>query len=200
MPDTETRAEGRGTMQNFIHHTVFTLSLALLLPGTLMAGETSNQAKTRKEAIQLTQHLETTARKIQIESEQLSVMQKSSALSNWSHQYKLHTIAMHINEQLQPTLNRLAEIQPGLPEWNQHAIERMRSSAANLAANTNAALLNRGFKGTRQPPILDSEYAQLVQNIGNQAQVLVQVADAAGDYGDAQLKGHKAGLAILAHD
>jgi hypothetical protein len=187
-------------MPNFIHHTVLALSLALLLPGTLMAGGTSDQAKTRKEAVQLTQDLERTARKIQHESEQLSVMQKSGALSNWSHQYKLHTIAVHINEQLQPTLKRLAEIQPSLPEWNQHAIERMRTSAANLAANTNAAALNRGFKGTRQPPVLDSEYAQLVQNISTQAHVLVQVADAAGDYGDAQLKGHKAGLAILAHD
>ncbi len=187
-------------MPNFVNNTVFALSLALLLPGMLMAGETSDQAKNRKEAIQLTQHLEGTARKIQIESEQLSVMQKNNQLSNWSHQYKLHTIAMHINEQLQPTLQRLAEIQPSLPDWNQHAIERMRTSAASLAANTNAAALNRGFKGTRQPPILDSEYAQLVANINNQAETLVQVADAAGDYGDAQLKGHKAGLAILAHD
>jgi len=187
-------------MPNFINHTVFALSLALLLPAALRAGETSNQAQTRKEAIRLTQHLETTARKIQVESEQLSVMQKTNSLSNWSHQYKLHTIATHINEQLQPTLKQLAEIQSSLPEWNQHAIERMRTSAANLAANTNAAALNRGFKGTRQPPVLDSEYAQLVQNMNNQAQVLVQVADAAGDYGDAQLKGHQAGLAILAHD
>jgi hypothetical protein len=187
-------------MQNFVHHTVFALSLALLLPGTLMAGGTSDQAKHRKEAIQLTKHLETTARKIQLESEQLSVMQKSNSLSNWSHQYKLHTIAVHINEQLQPTLTRLAELQPSLPEWNQHAIERMRVSAANLVANMNAAALNRSSAGTRQPVILDSEYAQLVKNIDKQAQVLVQVADAAGDYGDAQLKGHKAGLAILAHD
>ena len=187
-------------MPNLVHHTVFALSLALLLPGMLMAGETSDQTKNRKEALRLTQHLEATARKIQLESEQLSVMQKSNALSNWSHQYKLHIIAVHINEQLQPALKRLAEIQPSLPEWNRHAIERMRTSAASLAANTNAAALNRGFKGTRQLPMLDSEYAQLVANINNQAQVLVQVADAAGDYGDAQLKGHRAGLAILAHD
>jgi hypothetical protein len=187
-------------MNTFFQHTVITLSLALLLPGMLKAGETSDQTRNRKEALRLTQDLEGTARKIQVESEQLSVMQKSGSLSNWSHQYKLHTIAMHINEQLQPTLQRLVEIQPGLPEWNQHAIERMRTSAANLAANANAAALNRGFKGTRQPPVLDSEYAQLVQNISTQAQTLVQVADAAGDYGDAQLKGHKAGLAITTHD
>lgn len=187
-------------MNTIFQHTVFALGLALLLPGMLKAGETSDQTRNRKEAIQLTQDLEGTARKIQLESEQLSVMQKSNSLSNWSHQYKLHTIAVHINEQLQPTLKRLAEIQPSLPEWNQHAIERLRTSAANLAANTNAAALNRGFSGMRQPPVLDSEYAQLVANINNQAQVLVQVADATGDYGDAQLKGHKAGLAILAHD
>jgi len=187
-------------MHNFIHHTVFALSLALLLPGTLLAGQNNDQAKTRKEAIRLTKQLETTARKIQLESEQLSVMQKTNALSNWSHQHKLHTIAVHINEQLQPTLKRLAELQPSLPEWNQKAIERMRTSAANLAMNTNAAALNRGFKGVHQPAVLDSEYAQLVQNMNKQAGILVQVADAAGDYADAQLKGHRAGLAILAYD
>lgn len=183
-----------------MQHTVFAISLALLLPAALMAGETSEQTRTRKEAIQLTQSIEGSARRIQTESEHLSVMQKSGSTSNFTHQYKLHTIANEVNEQLQPALKRLAEIQPGLPEWNQQAIEHMRMSAANLAANANAAALNRGFAGSRQPVVLDTDYGQLLQNIGSHARTLVQVADAAGDYGNAQLKGHRAGLAIAAHD
>jgi hypothetical protein len=184
-------------MNNF---TVFALSLALLLPGTLMAGETSNQTKTRKEAIQLTQQVESSARKIQNESDHLSVMQKSNSVSNFTHQYKLHTIATEINEQLQPALKRLAEIGPDLPGWHGSAVDRMRTSGANLTANANAAVLNRSFSGARQPAILDSEYGQLLQNINTQAKSLVQVADATGDYGNAQLKGQGAGLAIASHD
>jgi hypothetical protein len=187
-------------MNTSIQHTVFALSLALLLPGSLMAGETSDQTRTRKEAIQLTQRIESSARKIQNESEHLSVMQKNGSISNFSHQYKLHTVAIEINEQLQPALKRLAEIQPALPAWHGAAVDRMRISGANLTANANAAVLNRGFSGTRQPVILDTEYGQLLQNINTQAEALVQVADATGDYGNAQLKGHQAGLAIASHD
>jgi hypothetical protein len=183
-----------------IQHTVYAVTLALLLPAALMAGETSDQTKTRKEAIQLTQSIENSARKIQTESEHLAVMQKSGSISNFSHQYKLHTIATEINEQMQPALKRLAEIQPGLPDWNQQAVDRLRISAANLAANANAAVFNRGFAAPRQPIVLDTDYAQLLKNIGSQAKTLVQVADAAGDYGEAQLKGHRAGLAIASHD
>lgn len=183
-----------------IRHTVYAVTLALLLPAALMAGETSEQTRTRKEAIQLTQSIEGSARRIQTESEHLSMMQKSGSISNFTHQYKLHTIANEVNEQLQPALKRLAEIQPGLPEWNRQAVDRLRMSAANLAANANAAVLNRGFAGTRQPAVLDVDYGLLLQNIGAQAKTLVQVADAAGDYGNAQLKGHSVGLAIASHD
>jgi len=187
-------------MHTFISSTVFALGLALLLPATLMAGETSEQTKTRKEAVQLTQQIEGSARRIQNESEHLSVMQRGSSISNFTHQYKLHTIATEVNEQLQPALKRLAEIQPNLPGWHGDAVDRMRTSGANLAANANAAVLNRGLSGSRQPAVLDSEYGQLIQNINQQAKSLVQVADAAGDYGNAQLKGHGAGLAIATHD
>jgi exonuclease VII large subunit len=187
-------------MQTSIHTTVYAITLALLLPGTLMAGETSDKTRTRKEAIQLTQSVEGAARKIQMESEHLSVMQKTTNVSNRTHQYKLHLIATQINEQLQPALKRLAEMQPELPQWHQNAIEQMRTSAATLAANANAAVLNRGFAGVHQPAPLDPDYGQLLKNISSQAQTLVQMADATADYGGAQLKGHRAGLAIASHD
>ena len=104
-----------------------------------MAGETSNQAKNRKEAVRLTQHLEGTARKIQIESEQLSVMQKNNQLSNWSHQHKLHTIAMHINEQLQPTLHASFPGSDTFPDSHEHT----------EAGNTpNAPVIRTSFKLT----------------------------------------------------
>lgn len=179
---------------------VYALATALLLPAALMAGETSNRSANRKEAIKLTERVEGVARKIQAESELLRSMQKNTAISNHSHQSSLHIIATHINEDLGPTLVRLAELQPELPQWKQDAIQKMRTSAANLAANTDAAVRNRYSAGTRQPAILDSEYQRLLHNMNGQAEALVQMADATADYGDAQLKGHRAGLAIATHD
>lgn len=181
-------------------HTVYALTFALLLPGTLMAGTRSEQTDTRKEAIQLTQHIERTGNAIQQEADQLEAMRRNHQISNRSHQYSLNRIASQINEQLQPAMDRLAEIQPELPQWHQHAIDQMRESVVTMAANTNAAILNRNPSETRKAAVLDAEYGRLLENINGRANTLVQVADAAGDYGNAQLKGHRAGLAIAAHD
>jgi len=187
-------------MNKFKLNAVYALSIALLLPGMLTASTRSDQTDTRKEAIQLTQHIERTGRAIQLEADRLDAMRRNQQISNQSHQYSLSRIASHINEQLQPAMNRLAEIQPELPQWHQHAIDQMRTSAATLAANTNAAILNRNPSESRKLAVLDAGYGQLLENINGRADALVQVADAAGDYGDAQLKGHRAGLAIAAHD
>lgn len=179
---------------------IYALTAALLLPAAFVAGETGNQNQTRKQAVQLVERLEGAARKIHAESDHLQSMQRNNSISNHSHQSSLHVIATQINEDLGPTLDRLAELQPQLPQWNQQAIQKMRTSAANLAANTNAAILNRNEAGSHRPVILDSEYGQLLQNINGQADALVQMADATADYGGAQLKGHRVGLAITAHD
>lgn len=187
-------------MHKFKLNAVSALTFALLLPGTLIASTRSDQTDTRKEAIQLTQHIESTGRAIQLEADRLVTLRRNHQISNQSHQYSLSRIASHVNDQLRPAMNRLAEIQPELPQWHQHAIDQMRTSAATLAANTDAAILNRNPSESRKAAFIDAGYGQLLENINGRADALVQVADAAADYGDAQLKGHRAGLAITAHD
>ena len=180
--------------------TGFALTVALLLPGMLVASELGDQAKSRKEAIQLTQSLESTGREIQRQAERLTTMHDNNQFSNQSHQYALNRIAAHVNEGLQPDLSRLLELKPELTQWHQEAIDQMHITATNLAANTNAAILNRNPDGSQRPAILDSDYQQLIKNVNSRATALVLLADATGDYGDAQLKGHRAGLAITSHD
>ena len=180
--------------------TVLALGLALLLPGTLMAKELTNQAKTRKEAVRLTQHIERTSLAIQKEAGKLDAMSRNGQISNQGHKHGLRQIKNHVNEQLQPALSRLAELKPELPEWHQTAIERMHISATNLALNANAAIENRNPDGSRQHAFADLDYKQYLANIHERARVLAEVADATADYGSAQLKGHQAGLAITSHD
>ena len=187
-------------MRTLKQSTVMALSLALLLPGTLMAGELTNQAKTRKEAVKLTQHIEHTSLEIQKEADRLHSMSRSGQISNASHKHGLQQIKNHVNEQLQPAFRRLAELKPELPEWHQTAIDHMRTSAANLALSANAAIVNRNPDGSGQLAVADPDYKQYVSNIHERATVLAQVADATADYGSAQLKGHQAGLAITSHD
>ena len=134
------------------------------------------------------------------EADRLRMMRTNTHFSHQSHQNSLSQIAIQVNEELQPALKRLAEIKPELPQWHQDAIGQMHTSAVTLAANTNAAILSRNPSETRQLPVFDSSYGQLLDNISDRAETLIQVADAASDYGDAQLKGHEAGLAITSHN
>jgi len=187
-------------MRTLKQSTVLALGLALLLPGTLMATELTNQAKTRKEAVKLTQHIERTSHTIQKEADRLHAMSRNGQISNTSHKHGLQQIKNHVNEQLQPAFSRLAELKPELPEWHQTAIERMHTSATNLALNADAAIENRNPDGSGELAFADQDYKRYVANIHERATVLAQVADATGDYGTAQLKGHQAGLAITSHD
>ncbi len=187
-------------MHKSLKRTIATLTLALMLPATFLVAETSEQTRNRKEAVQITKHIEATARKIQTQADHLDAMQRNSHISSRSHQQELNRIAAHVNEQLSPDFDRLAKLQPDLPKWNQDAIDQMRASAASLASNTNSAILNRNDAGHVKPVTMDKDYAKLVDNIGDHANTLVQLADATGDYGNAQLKGADTGLAITSHD
>jgi hypothetical protein len=187
-------------MNSFLKYAVGAFSIALLLPATSAVAEATDQAKSREEAIRITRWIEDTSRKIQLDSERLISMQRSSTFTNQSHKVKLQRIAHEINSQLQPAFKRLAELQPELPEWKQSAIDQMHTSALALAANTHAAILNRNSTENVRPPALDFEYREFVQDISNHADSLVQIADAASDYSTAQLRGHQAGLPIASHN
>lgn len=187
-------------MRTLKQSTILALGVALLLPGTLMATELTNQATTRKEAVKLTKHIERTSLTIQKEADRLHSMSRTGQISNMAHKQGLQQIKNHVNEQLQPAFSRLAEIKPELPEWHQTAIDRMHISATNLALNADAAIVNRNPDGSGQLAVADQDYKRYVANIHERATVLAQVADATADYGTAQLKGHQAGLAITSHD
>lgn len=187
-------------MRTLKQSTVLALGLALLLPGSLMASERTSQAKARKEAVNLTQHIERTSLAIQKEADRLHSMSRSSHISNATHKSGLQQIKNHVNEQLQPAFSRLAELKPELPEWHQTAIAEMHTSALNLAANADAAIRNRNPDGSGRIATIDPDYKQLIANIHERSTALAEVADATADYGSAQLKGHMAGLAITSHD
>ena len=187
-------------MRSIKNAAVLALTLALALPGMLLASGSSDSTKSRKEALELTRSVERTSRQIQKVTDELASKSRNGHYSNQSHQQSLHQLKIHINEQLQPALSRLTELQPDLPTWHQDAIDQMRTSAATLAANANAAISTRNPGQARLTPVLDTDYRQLVDNMGSRASVLTQVADATGDYASAQLKGNRAGLAIAFHD
>ena len=187
-------------MRSLKHATVFALTLAMAMPGMLLASGSSDPTQTRKQALELTRSVEKTSREIQKVTDELGSKSRNGLYSNQSHQQSLHQLKLQINEKLQPTLTRLAELQPELPAWHQDAIDQMRTSAANLVANANAAISTRNDGSLRSAPILDKDYRQLIDNMSSRASTLTQVADATGDYASAQLKGNRAGLAITSHD
>ena len=173
-------------MRSLKHAAVFALTLAMAMPGMLLASGSSDLTKSRKEAVDLTRSVERTSREIQRVTDDLASKSRNMHYSNQSHQQSLHQLKIHINEKLQPALTRLAELQPDLPAWHQEAIDQMRTSAATLTANANAAIVTRNPGQTRLVPVLDTEYKQLIDNMSSRASVLTQVADATGDYGSAR--------------
>src|SRR5579863_1174610 len=133
----------RGSKERIMNHTfknaVGALSIALLLP-VFAGAELSQQTEARKEAIQLTRSIEATTRSIHQQADELVAAQRNNR-SSQLHKQRLQRIANNINEQLKPAFDRLAELQPDLPQWHQTAIDQMRTSAAALATNTNAAIV-----------------------------------------------------------
>ena len=181
-------------------YTLAFTAVALLFPASLALAEISDQTAIKKEGIELTERVERAARVIQNETDHLSVMRNNSHIAKRTHQHHLQKIANQVNGELKPSLERLAEIQPGLPQWKQQAIDEMRSSAVELAANTNAAILNRNAATQNVPARMDANYGQLLQNMTVHSERLTEVADATGDYAEAQLQGADAGLAISQHN
>src|SRR3569833_1959471 len=117
------RHEGRRDkeMSTLKQSPILALGLALVLPGTLMATELTYQSKTRIEAVKLTQHIERTSLAIQKEADRLHAMSRNSRVSNATHKQGLQQIKNHVNAQLQPAFERLAELKPALPAWHQPA-------------------------------------------------------------------------------
>ena len=185
-------------MNTFFRNAARALAISLMLP-LFAAAELPQQTQARKEALQLTRSIEQTSRKIQRDADDLGMGHRSQ-FSNRSHNIKLQRIKAHINEQLKPAFDRLAALQPQLPEWKQGAVDQMRTSAVSLAASTNEAILKLNNNQIGRPAALNPEYGELVASMASHADSLVQLADATSDYSGAQLKGHEAGLPIASHN
>ena len=178
-----------------INQRVSALAIFGLLPFALVAGEVREPFEVQQEGTRLIGQMEDVARNIHQNADQLDSFAGAGHVSVSTHKNHLMRIKALVNEELRPTLSRLAEIQQDLPEWQQDTIDQMLESAQAIAANTNSAILNISENGHRSV-VLNADYREFVSNITEHADSLVTTADAAGNYADAHQKAVEAGLAV----
>ena len=171
------------------------LTILWLLPLALVEGKVREPFEVQQEGIQLIGQTENVAREISQNADRLKSFAHTGQVSVSTHKDHLMQIKDLVNEDLRPMLDRLTEIQPDLPEWQQDTIGQMLESAKRLASNTNLAILNINENG-RLPVVLNEDYRGFVSQIDEHGAVLVKTADAAGDYAGAHQKAMDAGLTV----
>ena len=172
------------------------LALLALAPSTfLSAMDATKQVSLEKEGTELIGQVEDVAHDICYNADRLHSFNNHTRVSNWTHYHHLEQIKSLVNNGLQPALSRLTEIQPQLPAWKQQAIDQMLASANALAADTNAAILNKNENRTVPTP-LNAEYTKTIKRINDHAENLVKTSDAAGDFANAHLKATEAGIPV----
>lgn len=174
-------------------------AMVAILPATLPAQDkvTVQQVALEKESFQLIDQIEDVARSVHYNTDALR-MHASRNMSRWTNSHHLMEIKDLINNGLNPALNRLAEIEPQLPAWEQHAIGRILESSRTLAADTNSAILNLN-ENKSKPILLNDEYRAFLDTMNEHAEKLVNTADASGDYADALGQALEAGLKVPNH-
>lgn len=182
-------------LRKSIHRQIYSLALLGLLPAGMAFSEATRQVPLEKESSDLIAQVENVARGIYSNADQLSILSGSMQISHGTHRDYLNRMKSQVNEELQPALVRLAEIQPELPEWKQTAIDKIMMSARHLAGNLNAAITTKMETGPRAVPV-NAEYRDLIERVGDHAEALVKTSDAAGDYAAAQVKAADAGLEV----
>lgn len=178
-----------------IDRRVSMLAVLGLFPTAFVAGEVREQLDSDRGGTMLMGQVEEVARDIQHNADRLDSFTRSGQVSTGTHKDYLTQIKSLVNEGLVPTLNRLTEMQPDLPEWQQDAIDRMLESVKALAANTNSAILNLNETGNL-PVLLNADHREFVSQINEHAEALVKTADAAGAYAEARQKAVEAGLNV----
>jgi hypothetical protein len=166
-----------------------------LLPVVLATGAVREPFEVEQEGTQLIGQMEDVARNIHQNADRLDSFARTGHVSTSTHKDHLMQIKSLVNEELQPNLDRLTEIQQDLPEWQQDTIDQMLESAKALAANTNSAILNMNENGNR-PVVLNADYREFVSRINEHVIVMVKTADAAVDYAEAHQKAVEAGLTV----
>jgi hypothetical protein len=182
-------------LRKSINRRICTVALLGLLPAGMAFSEVTRQTQLEKESLDLITRVETAARNISSSADQLSGLSSNMQISHGTHHDYLNRMKSQVNEELQPALVRLAEIQPELPEWKQTVIDTMLDSARNLAVNLNGAIVSKKDAGPMLTP-LNAEYRDLIERVGEHAGALVKTSDAAGDYAAAETKAAEAGIEV----
>ena len=183
-------------------NTLARISLAVMvaiLPATLPAQSriTVQQAALEKESLALIDQIEDAARSVHDNTDALQ-MHATRNRSHWTNYHHLTEIKELVNNGLNPALNRLSEIKSQLPEWQQHSVDMLLSSARSLANDTNSAILNIK-ENQGKPIVLNDEYRALLDTMNQHAEKLVRTADASGDYADALNQALEAELKVPSH-
>jgi len=174
-------------------------AMVAILPAALPAQSTVTvqQAALEKESFELIDQIEDVARSVHNNTDALR-MHASRNMSRWTNSHHLMQVKELINTGLQPAMTRLTEIEPQLPAWEQHAIDRMLESARTLAADTNSAILTLNENGS-SPVVLNDEYRAFLDTMDQHAENLARTADVTGDYVDALDQALEAGLKVPSH-
>jgi hypothetical protein len=157
--------------------------------------ERSRQVALERDATESVERIEEIAREVQYHVGRLEVIAKDLGVSRWSHYEHLESIKALVNRDLRAVIGRLTGIQKRLPGWKQDSIDRMMVAARDLAADTSSAFFSKNEKPT-VPPLMNSEYTQLVSNLASHAAALVTTADAAHAYAVGHWKAAEAGLSV----
>lgn len=172
------------------------LAAFAMAPALLLASVPSpQQVQLHREGIQLIGQVEESARNIRSHAAHLDSLTKNMGSSRQIHHGYLEQIKSSVNDGLRPALERLAVIQPELPQWKQQGIQQMIDKAASLATHANGAILESKGGGP-VPHAMNVGYKDLVSRVYTQADSLVKTSDAVGDYSSARLKAHDAGFEV----
>lgn len=171
-------------------------AMIAILPATLPAQNEVNvqQVALEKESFELIDQIEDVARSVHFNTDVLR-MHAGRNMSRWTNGHHLTEVKGLVNNGLNPALNRLTEIEPQLPAWEQHAIDKMLESAHALAGDTNSAILTLSENGSK-PIVLNDEYRTFLDTMDEHAKNLASTADAAGAYADALDQALEAGLNV----
>jgi methyl-accepting chemotaxis protein len=171
------------------------LAAVVLLPASMAVCQPPRQRALEEEGARLICQVEKVARDIHRRTEQLASLNRRSQESQQSHYQHLERIKSLVNDQLQPSLSRLNEIESALPPWQRAAVEQMFALARAMIDATNAAMAAKKEAGST-PTVLNDRYREMVTKMNAYAYILIKTSDAAGDIAAAHRKGEEAGLTV----
>lgn len=171
------------------------LAVLAVAPAAFATNHTPARLEMEREGVELIREVEEVARDVRFHAGRLNSFNLSSKITRWTHIHHLDLIKDEINGRLAPSLKRLNEIEPQLPEWKQSSIRAMLDAAKALAGDVNEAILMKN-EAISTPPFMNEPYKSLVTRIYGHAETLVKTSDAAGDYASARLKANEAGLKV----